>query len=280
MTVDNTHSDDGYLRRRLLEAGFWIVLIGLLWTLDTLTQMALRTRTGVGLDDFRLITEQATSAAGALVMVPFVAWWLNHFPIRKAAPFSTIAGHIVGSAIFSLGHYTVLILLRKVVFFLDGRTYGTPISLISNLLFEYQKDIKIYLGVVIIIAIYRMFLGGENRLQLRPKSAQKILVQTGSGESVLRYDQIDYLESARNYVVVHAGEREYLVRNTMSALLEKLVDGDFVRSHRSFAVNLAKVDEVRSTDSGSSIKLADGQEIPLSRSYRETFKERLKGPAT
>ena len=280
MTDDTTTTDNGYLRRRLLEAGFWIVLIALLWTLDTLTQMAVRARTGVGLDDFRLITEQATSAVGALVMVPFVAWWLNHFPIRKAAPFSTIAGHIVGSIIFSLGHYTVLILLRKVVFFLDGRAYGSPISLISNLIFEYQKDIKIYLGIVVIVTIYRMFLGGENRLQLRPKSAQKILVQTGSGQSVLRYDQIDYLESARNYVVVHADEREYLVRNTMSALLDKLADGDFVRSHRSFAVNLAKVDELRSSESGNTIRLAGGQEIPLSRSYREEFKERLAGPAT
>ena len=278
MTDETSNSDRFYLRRRLLEAGFWIVLIALLWTLDTLTKMALRERTGFGLDDFRLIVEQATSAVGALVMVPFVAWWLNHFPIRRATPFSTIAGHLLGSVVFSLGHYTVLILLRKAVFFLDGRAYGSPISLISNLVFEYQKDIKIYLGIVVIITIYRMFLGGENRLQLRPRSAQKILVQTGSGESVLRYDQIDYLESARNYVVVHAGEREYLVRNTMSALLEKLADGDFVRSHRSFAVNLAKVDEIRSTDSGNAIRLSGGREIPLSRSYRDSFKAHLAGP--
>lgn len=263
------------LRQRMLHVGFWILLLSVLWTLDTLTKLEVRNRTGVGLDDFRLIAEQATSAAGVLVMVLFVAWWLHHFPIRRGALFRTIAGHILGSAIFSVGHYAIQITLRKIVYLMFDKVHGAPASLLSNLLFEYQKDIKIYLGIVVIIAIYRMFLGGENRLQVRPRSARKILVQTGSGETVLRYDQIDYLESARNYVVVHAGDREYLIRNTMSGLLDKLSDADFVRTHRSFAVNLNKVEEIKAVDSGHVVRIAGGRELPLSRSYRDTFKEQL-----
>ena len=178
---------------------------------------------------------------------------------------------------FSLGHYTVMILLRQVTYPLFGREYGSPASLLSNLIFEYQKDIKIYLGIVVIVTIYRMFLGGENRLRLRPRSDRKILVQTGSGQAVISYDQIDLLESARNYVVVHAEGREYLVRDTMSALLDKLVDGNIVRSHRSFAINLDRVKELRSTDSGEVVRLEGGRDVPLSRRYRDEFKAALAG---
>jgi hypothetical protein len=270
------HVDKGDMPRRFFEAAFWMVLITVLWTLDTLTKLRLRERTGVGLDDFRLIAEQATSAAGVLVMVGFVAWWMNHFPIRRGALLSTAVGHLVGSALFSLGHYAIQITLREIVYPLFDREYGSPVSLLSNLIFEYQKDVKVYVGVVAIIAMYRLFLGGENRLQVRPRAAQKILVQTGSGEAMLSYDQIDYLEAARNYVVVHAGDREYLVRTTMSKLIDRLANDEFVRSHRSFAVNLAKVDEVRSQDSGYLIRLTGGQEIPLSRSYRDEFRQRMR----
>ena len=62
----------------------------------------------------------------------------------------------------------------------------------------------------------------------------------------------------------------------MSTLIENLANDEFVRTHRSFAVNLAKVDEVRSQDSGYLIRLAGGREIPLSRSYRDEFRRRMR----
>jgi len=275
MNAQAEKKDASRLRRRSMHAGFWILLIAVLWTLDTLTKIQLLQRRGVDPDLFPLIAEQLTSAAGVLAMIGFVAWWLNHFPIRKASPVSTIAGHIVGSVVFSLGHYTVMIALRKLMYFLNGLSYGWPASLMSNLIFEYQKDVKIYIGIVIVITVYRLYLGGENRLQIKPKSNQKILVQTGSGETVLHYDQIDFLESARNYIVVHANAREYLVRNTMSDLLSKLTGKDFVRSHRSYAVNLNKVEEIRPTQSGHVVRIVSGKEIPLSRNYRDKFRQKL-----
>jgi hypothetical protein len=270
-------TDKSHLRRRALEIFFWIATIALLWTLDTLTKLQIRERTGVGLDDFRLYAEQVTSAAGVLGMVAFVAWWMNHFPLRRSGIPGTILGHVIGSVIFSLGHYTIMVGLRAIVYPLFGRNFGSPVSLWSNLVFEYQKDLKIYAGIVVIIAMYRLFLGGENRLQVRPRSAQKILVQTGSGEAVIAYDRIDYLESARNYVVVHADDREYLVRSSLSGLLERLAADNFVRSHRSFAVNLDKVTEIRHSDAGHVIHLNNGSTVPLSRSFRDQFKARMTG---
>jgi DNA-binding LytR/AlgR family response regulator len=66
----------------------------------------------------------------------------------------------------------------------------------------------------------------------------------------------------------------------MSALLDKLVDGNIVRSHRSFAINLDRVKEIRSSDSGQVVKLDSGRDVPLSRRYRDAFKAALAGSPT
>ena len=102
------------------------------------------------------------------------------------------------------------------------------------------------------------------------------MVQTGNGETIVRFDQIDYLEAARNYVVVHADEQEYLVRDTLGNLEKKLTGGHFARTHRSFIINLDRIAEIRPTDVGKHlIRLAGGAEVPLSRGYRNRFKSQL-----
>ncbi len=107
----------------------------------------------------------------------------------------------------------------------------------------------------------------------------RLVVQTGRGTSVLRFDQIDYLEAARNYVSVHADGREYVVRDTMANLSEKLAPGPFVRTHRSYIVNADKITEILTADARQRIVLRSGTELPLSRSYREAVERVLSGGA-
>ena len=45
------------------------------------------------------------------------------FPIRKSRPTSTLLGHVVGSVIFSLGHYTLMIWFRKIAYFIVPSRY-------------------------------------------------------------------------------------------------------------------------------------------------------------
>ena len=266
-----------------------MALIGLLWTLDTLSQLETRARTGTGLDDFRLYTEQATSAAAALLMVPFVAWWLELFPLRKERPLVTFLGQLAGSGLFALGHYSLLIVLRIVVFAANGLRYGGARSHLDNLVFEYQKDIKIYLGMVAIIALYRQFrrrtptsqadpatLAGDAAPRAGPYPG-KIVVQTGRGERLLSIGDIDYLEAARNYVSIHSGRNEYLLRETLASLEGKLAQSGFLRTHRSFIVNVERIAEIRAASGGAcEIVLESGQHIPLSRGYRDAVRKGLE----
>jgi len=266
-------------RKRALEIAFWVLTIGFFWTVDVFTKLTDRQRTGIGLDDFRLFTQQATSAVAAMLMVYFVLYWCRQFPLLKNRLLPVIVGHLVGSVIFAVGHYALFVLFRLFVFRLNDMDYVfVRFNHIDNLVLEWQKDIKIYVAMVAIITVYRRFFGADERPSSSPSPqlSDRLMVQTGNGETIVRFDQIDYLEAARNYVVVHADEQEYLVRDTLGNLEKKLTGGHFARTHRSFIINLDRIAEIRPTDVGKHlIRLAGGAEVPLSRGYRNRFKSQL-----
>jgi hypothetical protein len=256
-----------------LEAAAWIAIVSLLWGTDLLAKFSVREQTGVGLDNFRLVSEQVTSAIAVLVMIPFLVQWLKLFPPRLDEWPRMVIGHTIGSIFFAFGHFVLMVALRIPWYALNERIYVWREHFVSNLIVEYQKDIKIYIGFVIVIAAYQYYWGSKTTMA--QSRADRLVVQTGTGDSVLRFEQIDYLEAARNYIAVHADGREYVIRDTMTNVMRRLSGGPFARTHRSFIVNIDKVKEIRTQDSGQRIILTSGEDVPLSRSYREEFSRKI-----
>ena len=141
--------------RRLGEAAFFVVLVTVLWTADTLTKFSQLRFFGYEPDSFRLITEQATSAVVVLLLVPAVAWWLSLFPLQRGRLVAAAAGHVLGSVLFAVAHYFLMVGLRFLVFAIADERYVFSDFWFRNLVVEYQKDIKIYVVTVGIIAAYR-----------------------------------------------------------------------------------------------------------------------------
>jgi len=258
-----------------LEAAAWIALVALLWGTDLLAKFSVREQTGIGLDNFRLLSEQVTSAVAVLVMVPFLVQWLKLFPPRLSEWPRMVIGHTIGSIFFAFGHLVLMVALRIPWYALNGRTYVWREPFVNNLIVEYQKDIKIYIGFVVVICAHQYYR--RSRAAEPQWHADRLIVQTGTGDSVLRLEQIDYLVAARNYISVHAGGREYIIRDTMINVLRKLSGGPFARTHRSFIVNIDKIKEIRTVDAGQLIVLTSGEDVPLSRSYRDKFSQIIGG---
>jgi hypothetical protein len=272
-------------RRRALEVALWIVAIGFFWVLDTLTKLDERRRTGVGLDDFRLATEQATSALAVLLMIAFVVFWLDRFPLDRQRIALTLLAHSVGSALFATGHYALLVIFRKVVFSLNGMQYMPGQNHFANLVYEYKKDIKIYLFAIAIVTTYRYFRdqqrlsGALSRTTPSEPPApadRKLAVKTRKGERLIDIEAIDYLQAAGNYVEVHSAGERFLVRSALGALAERLPSGGFLRTHRSLLVNVAAVVESRGSGAAQELVLRNDATIPVSRSYRDGVKQLLE----
>lgn len=86
----------------------------------------------------------------------------------------------------------------------------------------------------------------------------------------IRQSQILYLKAFDNYCYVITHEKEYLVPKTLKFLAAQLNSKKFAKTHRSYFVNLLKIDSLR-TDS----LLINNIEIPVSNSKKAVLKKLL-----
>lgn len=113
--------------------------------------------------------------------------------------------------------------LRHVAFMLTDSSCVFSDYWFRNLVIEYQKDIRIYVVTTDIITAYRHVRATRARAPAATVRTDRMVVQTDKGESIIRRDDIEYLEAARNYVAVSTGARDFLVRSTLAKLEEELV---------------------------------------------------------
>ena len=105
----------------------------------------------------------------------------------------------------------------------------------------------------------------------------RLVVKSGGKMFFLKTDEIDWVEAAGNYVVLHVGREEHLLRETMNGLEQKLDPEKFIRIHRSKIVNIERIQEMKPWFSGEYlILLKDGTKLALSRKYREKMKDRFQ----
>ena len=101
-----------------------------------------------------------------------------------------------------------------------------------------------------------------------------IFLPDGYGRVRVDLDQIRYFESNRMYLEVHTAERTHVLRSTLSNFLEKLPPEQFMRIHRSFAVQIGHIERWNRT-----AVWVNGKELPVGRTYQRGLLERLKNGA-
>ena len=113
-------------------------------------------------------------------------------------------------------------------------------------------------------------------LQAKQKRLTRLVVKSGGRIVFLRAEEIDWVEAADNYVQIHAGRESHLIREPLHSLERRLNPEKFLRIHRSTLVNLDRIRELQPIFHGDYlVKLHDGTELTLSRSYREKLLEPL-----
>lgn len=106
----------------------------------------------------------------------------------------------------------------------------------------------------------------------------QLLVSERGVTRVVQVADIDWLETADNYVALHTPAGAPLLRQTLAALLEQLGPA-FVRCHRRAAVRLTAIERIAPLDKGDcELLLRSGARVQCSRQYRPALLARL-GPA-
>jgi two-component system, LytTR family, response regulator len=103
-----------------------------------------------------------------------------------------------------------------------------------------------------------------------------IWVQTRNGALFVPMDTIDWIEAARDYVMLHTPTRGHLVRMSMRALEEKLDPDQLMRVHRSAFARPGNVVEVqRMGKTISALVMGDGAVVQVGPNYSAAVAARL-----
>ena len=105
---------------------------------------------------------------------------------------------------------------------------------------------------------------------------ERILIRDKADVHVIPVAKIDYIESQDDYVSLKVGDRNLLKEQTLSEL-EQLIDPNrFVRIHRRYLLNVARLVRIEQSATDSRVAvLHDGTELPISRSGYAKLREIL-----
>ena len=105
----------------------------------------------------------------------------------------------------------------------------------------------------------------------------RVAVPNGDRLVVVNWADVDWIEAADNYVKLHVGTLEHLLRHTLSALEKELDPAQFVRIHRSAMVRIDRIAELFPATHGDfTVRLRDGSRLPMSRTFRERVERAIR----
>lgn len=116
--------------------------------------------------------------------------------------------------------------------------------------------------------VMREFL--EAYLERFETGEKSFVVESKTGKIHIPFDKIYYFEAREKKLYIQTDREEYGFYGTMDKLEEELPP-HFMRCHRSFIVNIRKIEKI--LFSQNIIYLSEDRDVPLSRSYKAALKE-------
>jgi DNA-binding LytR/AlgR family response regulator len=120
------------------------------------------------------------------------------------------------------------------------------------------------------------FPGNQKTEAARPKTSDSVLhIQAGKKHVKLHPADILFIESQRDYINIKTTKKEILVHQTITSMEEKLPADKFLRIHRSFIVNIDRI------ESWSAVEVElPGLQLPVGRTYKQSVMKVLKSRST
>lgn len=277
--------------RRTFEIGFWLLATLVNAVGNSITVLIDVRRSGLDYAAWEPVVWEWSSGLAWLALVPGVVWFTRRFPLYWDNWWRQLPWHLLASVVVSVLHVLAMVAMRTVAYRVQGDSYDFG-PWLPNLGYEYLKDARSFLGMVVLIELYRLVLRrmqGEARL-LDPSDEdvpaqpmerpERFLVRKFGRDFLVAARDIEWLQASGNYVNLHLRGRDYPLRSTMAGIEARLDPARFARIHRSFMVNLDQVVSIEPLDSGDArVHLRDGGQLPCSRRYRDALRVQVgSGP--
>lgn len=108
------------------------------------------------------------------------------------------------------------------------------------------------------------------------KQLDKIVVKSNNNIHVIPLNEINYIESEDDYVMIHTSKGKHLKHQTMKYYEEHLKSSEFIRIHRSYIVNISQINKVEKFGKDIyQVILKDAQQLKVSRARYQELKSSL-----
>jgi hypothetical protein len=259
-------------------AEVWAIALGVSVLMRTHTSMVEFGRRGMDGSFGYSFAFELTSHLVIVALLPALYWLQKRWPITDLgnAPI-----YLLAIVPFSLAHSLGMAALRWLWFTgIVGAPYRFPFTL-EELLYELAKDVLAFAMLNLGVAVIPRLLAKVARITeaVAPpppvpaaERPQRYAVRAKGREVLVEVADIDWIEAAGNYAVLHVKGETLEIRSSLARLESELDPQLFVRVHKSHIVNITRVAEVTPWVSGDwRIRLQDGSELNLSRRYRQKF---------
>jgi two-component system LytT family response regulator len=109
------------------------------------------------------------------------------------------------------------------------------------------------------------------RMAPKPKSSADLFVKVGTRTIKVDFNDVLYIEALSTYSVLVTPSHKHIVYLTLKNLAERLPFDNFLRVHRSYIVNMQRIEAVEDY----MLKLGP-YEVPVGKSYQEEFLRNLQ----
>jgi DNA-binding LytR/AlgR family response regulator len=127
--------------------------------------------------------------------------------------------------------------------------------------FTYQRFLE---------AIHKITLAEDIKPKDKENKDDHIFIKSDGKLIRLENKDILYIESMGDYVKFVLADRKYITHNTIKNLEEKVNPDTFIKIHRSYIVNLKKVENIK-----DNTVIINGLELPISKANRSDVLKRL-----
>jgi two-component system LytT family response regulator len=105
---------------------------------------------------------------------------------------------------------------------------------------------------------------------------RKLVIKDRDEIFLIKYEDVQWIDAAGDYICVHAGGQTYLKRSTLKEVLDELEDEVFQRVHRSTIVNLNAIEKVIPHTKGEFFLIMGEQhKVKVSRNYKDVIRDFL-----
>jgi len=105
------------------------------------------------------------------------------------------------------------------------------------------------------------------------RSSPRVAIKVKGKILFINLGDVVAVQAEGNYVSLQQNSSSYLLRESISAVAEKLEPHGFIRIHRSVLVNTSFVEEIRPYSTGEyGLRVKGGKEYTVTRTYKKNLK--------